>query len=84
MLEYERLNKIPRQYLDINPFATRTGIPGDEPAQPQLEELDSQPQEGVSEEPPPVDDTSEQATDPKYDVTIKGAERLDDPTLPEE
>jgi type II secretory pathway component GspD/PulD (secretin) len=82
MLEYEKVNKIPRQYLDINPFERRKGIPGDELAQPQLEELDSQPLEGASDQVPPVNDTSQQATEPKYDVTIKGAERLDDPSLP--
>jgi len=89
MLEYEKVNKIPRQYLDINPFERRQSVPGDEPAEPQLEEAepqleepDSQPPEGVSVEVPPVNDTSQEASEPKYDVTIKGAERLDDPTLP--
>jgi general secretion pathway protein D len=82
MLEYEKVNKIPRQYLDIDPFERRKSVPGDEPPQPQLEEPDSEPPEGVSDEVPPVNDTGQEATEPKYDVTIKGAERLDNPTLP--
>jgi general secretion pathway protein D len=82
MLEYEKTNRIPRQYLDINPFKERTSVPGDELPGPQLEELDSQPQVGMPDESPPVNEQQQKAAEPKYDVTIKGAERLDDPTLP--
>jgi hypothetical protein len=58
-------------------------------ATPQLEELEPLPAEKMPDEGTPVDDTPledagrQGANEPTYEVTIKGADRLDSPALPD-
>jgi len=92
MIEYKDRHDLPVEYMDVRPFEGRsgTGRPGDITATPQLEELESEPPavEEMSDEATPVEevpseDASQQETnEPKYEVTIKGAERIDSPALP--
>ena len=86
MLEYKDRHDLPVEYMDVRPFEGRSGVgrTGDSTATPQLEELEPPPAEEM-----PVDDTSledagqQGANEPKYEVTIKGADRLDSPALPD-
>ncbi len=91
MLEYKDRHDLPVEYMDVRPFEGRSGagVPGDSMARPQLEELEPPPVEEMSDEGTPVDDmppeetSRQEANEPKYEVTIKGAERLDSPALPD-
>jgi general secretion pathway protein D len=91
MLEYKDRHDLPVEYMDVRPFEGRsgTGRPGDSMATPQLEELEPPPAEKMPDEGTPVDDTpledagQQGANEPTYEVTIKGADRLDSPALPD-
>ena len=83
-------DELPRpqlEELDSRPPEDASGEapPEEEGASPQGEDTGgSAPAAGMPEEAASVEDTGEQETEPKYDVTIKGAERLDNPDLPDE
>ena len=91
MLEYKDRHDLPVEYMDVRPFEGRSGAgrPGDSMATPQLEELEPPPAEKMPDEGTPVDDTpledagQQGANEPTYEVTIKGADRLDSPALPD-
>jgi general secretion pathway protein D len=96
MIEYKDRHELPVEYMDVRPFEGRSGIGvhGDITATPQLEELAPEPvEEGAGEETTDeqttpdeasAEDTGQQeAYEPKYEVTIKGADRLDSPDLPD-
>jgi general secretion pathway protein D len=95
MLEYKDRHDLPVEYMDVHPFEGRmgTGSPGNITATPQLEELEPPPApaEEMPDEGTPVDDTpvedagtgQQGANEPEYEVTIKGADRLDSPALPD-
>ena len=91
MIEYKDRHDLPVEYMDVRPFEGRSGMgmPGDMTATPQLEELQPPPVEEGPDDGAPVDDaplekTSQpEANEPKYEVTIKGADRIDSPALPD-
>ena len=95
MLEYKDRHDLPVEYMDVHPFEGRmgTGSPGDITATPQLEELEpppapaeEMPDEGTPVDDTPVEDTGagqQGANEPEFEVTIKGADRLDSPALPD-
>jgi general secretion pathway protein D len=90
MIEYKDRHDLPVEYMDVRPFEGRSGAgsPVGIPATPQLEELEptpaeEMPDEGTASEETSLEDAGQQGvSEPKYEVTIKGAERLDNPTLP--
>jgi len=97
MIEYKDRHDLPVEYMDVRPFEGKTGAgaPGDitatpqlEEFEPQLEEFEPEPAEEVPEEAgpeggtPPESAVQQGANEPKYEVTIRGAERLDSPALP--
>ena len=91
MLEYKDRHDLPVEYMDVRPFEGRSGAgrPGDSMATPQLEELEPLPAEETPDEGTPVDDTplegagQQGANETTYEVTIKGADRIDSPALPD-
>jgi general secretion pathway protein D len=85
MLEYEKVNKIPRENMDVRPFEGKMMPPsGEGTLKPQLEQPEAPPpQESKSDAVAPEGDTTQRGTEPEYEVKVKGAERLDEPSLPD-
>jgi hypothetical protein len=98
MIEYKDRHDLPVEYMDVRPFEGRSGAgtPGDVTAKPQLEEFEPQLEEfepeqaeEVPQEATPEGDASRESMSlpeeqvPKYEVTIRGADRLDSPALPD-
>jgi hypothetical protein len=91
MIEYKDRHDLPVEYMDVRPFEGRSGAgtPGAAEAKPQLEVYEPEPAESTPEEGTPADSTSQESMSlpeeqvPKYEVTIKGADRLDSPALPD-
>lgn len=91
MLEYKDRHELPVEYMDVRPFEGRSGAgtPGNITATPQLEDLAPPPVEEMPDQGTPVDElpleetSRPEANEPKYEITIKGAERIDSPALPD-
>ena len=87
MLEYGDRHdlRVPVEYMDLGPFRgwSDQGLPGGKTEGPPLKDPQPEPAKDRSDEIPPVTDTRRESEQPKYEITIKGAERLDSPELPE-
>jgi general secretion pathway protein D len=96
MLEYKDRHDLPVEYMDVRPFEKRSPLPGAEHAEPQLGEPEAKAPEDVPEGEVPVEELptpppappgeaglEQGAAEPTYEITIKGADRLDSPALPD-
>jgi hypothetical protein len=72
--------------LDAPPPEDASGevAPAEEPSSTQGEDASTQaPEAGAPQEAASAEGTRQESEEPKYNVTIKGAERLDNPPLPD-
>jgi general secretion pathway protein D len=96
MIEYKDRHNLPVEYMDVRPFEKRAPLPGTERPETELGQPESRAPENVPEgdiqveeapPPPPAPpgeaSLGEETPEPEYEVTIKGAERLDSPALPD-